>query len=209
MATEKERIDPVNLRNDINAMCRGSIVLLSGHVEGYIRELGELALDSMHAKGVPRTGVEARFFYHISKNYLDEVQDTSEPDKIARKIFDFVQNDISYWSKNGPFPAPIPADRFNKGFSNPAFDKIRSYFNRFGYATYKKDLLRELRANGQPTINMVDHMVNLRNNIAHGDPLATKTPSDTRAMRDVIKRYCRATDKVFASWWKDNFCAIR
>jgi len=56
---------------------------------------------------------------------------------------------------------------------------------------------------------MVDHLVDTRNKIAHGDPVATKTPSDVKAITVLIQKYCAETDSVFASWWKSNFCSIR
>lgn len=205
----KERIDPVGLRNEINALCRGSIVLLSAHLEAFIKELGELALDSMHQKCVPRSAVASRFFYHLSKQIINEIQGASDQDKIADKVFSFIQNDLTYWSKTGPFPYALPTDQFNKGFSNPAYDKIKSYFNRFGYSEYQRDLGYALRAQYPSSINMVDHLVDTRNKIAHGDPAATKTPNEVRDMVTIIRKYCAATDAVFANWWRSNYCSIR
>lgn len=208
-AFEKERKDPINLRIEINALCRGSIVLLSSHFEAFIKELGELALDSIHSKQIPRDNIDSRLYYHISKNFFDELRDTTDPQKITLKIFDFMQSDISYWSRTGPFPQPIPVDRFNKGFSNPGFKKISDYFKRFGYDNYTSDLKRQLRGLYQPTINMVDHLVHTRNKIAHGDPMATKTPSEVKDMKTIIQKCCAETDSAFASWWKTKFCTIR
>lgn len=208
-AAAKEREDPIALRDEINALCRGSIVLLSSHLEAYIKELGEITLTAMQAKAVSRNNLAAQFFYHISKDYLHEVKDTSEPTKIAEKVFMFLQNDNSFWNRSGPFPNPLPVDRFNRGFSNPAYKKIESYFKRFGYTSYKSDLARLLKANYNVTANMVDHLVDTRNKIAHGDPLTTKTPADVRQMTQVIKDYCRATDSIFATWCKNNICGIR
>lgn len=208
-AAAKEREDPVAMRADISALCRGSVVLLSSHLEAYVKELGELALDSLHAQAVSRVNITSRFFYHISKNALDEIKDTADPDKISDKVFEFIQHDGDYWSRNGPFSDPVPSDRFNKGFSNPAFQKIKAYLNRFGYSDYRHDLAAKLQANFQPTINMVDHLVDTRNKIAHGDPSATKTPSEVEDMMAIVKRYCSETDSVFAKWWKASFCSIR
>jgi hypothetical protein len=208
-AAAKEREDAVALRADISALCRGSVVLLSSHLEAYIKELGELALDSLHAQSVSRASLTSRFFYHISKNALDEIKDTSDPDKISDKVFDFIIEDGEYWSRTGSFPGPVPSERFNKGFSNPAFKKIKAYLNRFGYSDYRRDLAGKLQANFQPTINMVDHLVDTRNKIAHGDPSATKTPSEVKDMVVIVKRYCSETDSVFATWWKNSFCSIR
>lgn len=208
-AFQKEKLDPVSMRHEINALCRGSIVLLSSHLEAYIKELGELALESLYKKAVPRNKLSSKFYYHISKNILEELKDTTDPEKIGDKIFEFLEKDHIFWSKNGIFPESIPSERFNKGFSNPAFDKIKAYFNRFGYHEYKKDLESRLQAKFQPTMNMVDHLVDIRNKIAHGNPTATKTPSEVKDIVSIIKLYCTETDDVFATWWKATYCAIR
>lgn len=209
LALAKERTDPVGLRNDINALCRGAIVLLCSHLEAFIKSLGEIALDSMHAQNVPRAAVALQLYYHISKDVVDQLKDTTEPSKIAEKMFMFLKEDLPYWSQAGPFPQPIPADRFNKGFSNPGHPKIKAYFRRFGYADFDRDLARILRARYLVTINMVDHLVDIRNKIAHGDAGTTKTPSEVKDMSGIIRTYCGATDSAFASWWKNEFCSIR
>ena len=208
-ASSKEKQDPVKYRLDISALCRGAVILLSGHLEAYIKELGELAIDSLYQKSVPREKLCARFFYHISKDCIDEIKDTSDPNSLGEKVFNFLSNDLQFWSRSGSFPISVPADRFNKGFSNPAFKKIKSYFNRFGYSDYQNDLASKLGPDFQPIINMIEHLVETRNKIAHGDPSATKTPLEIKDMISMVKRYCAETDGVFANWWRQKFCAIR
>lgn len=209
IAAEKERRDPIQLRREINALCRGAVVLLSSHLEAYVKELGEVALESLHAKQVTRTTLSSRLFFHISKNFFDEIQDTSDPEKLAEHLFGFIEQDLQFWSRTGPFPSQIPADRFNKGFSNPAFAKICAYIGRFGYIEYKRDLARKLQATYLPLTNMVEQLVNTRNKIAHGDPLASEPPADVRMMIHSIRAFAGATDSLFASWWKAKFCTIR
>ena len=209
LATSYERKDAVNHRKEINALARGAVVLLCSHVEAYIRELGEIALDSMYEKNISRSNLASRVYHHISKDLLDEVRSTHDPGRVADKIFEFIDSDLKYWSKSGPFPAPVPTDRFSRGFGSPAFNKIRKYFNRFGYDDYQRDLVVCLRANFQQTITMVDHLVDTRNKIAHGDLDASKTPSEIEDFVSITKSFCRSTDGVFATWWKKSFCAIR
>lgn len=208
-ASKKERSNPVKHRNEINAICRGAIVLLSSHVEAFIRELGEIALESFVSKRVERNKFPPRLFYHISKDIIDEIINTGDPEKIAAKVFQFMQTDAGFWSQSGEFPSPIPIERFNKGFANPAFEKTKSYLSRFGYTTYRDDINRMLRAQAAPVINMLNHLVDTRNNIAHGDPTATKTPQEIKDMMNLIAVYCRATDGVFANWCRANYCPIR
>jgi len=69
-ASAKERINPITLRHEINALCRGAVVLLSSHLEGYVRELGELALESLYDKQISRSNISSKLFFHISKSFF-------------------------------------------------------------------------------------------------------------------------------------------
>ena len=208
-ASKKERADAVELRTEIDALCRGAVVLLSSHVEAYVKELGEIALQALVEKSFSRSDLSLRTFYHISKDVIDELKDTADHTSIAEKIFDFIQTDVSYWSREGPFLTSLPSERFNKGFSNPKFDKIKSYLNRFGYENFRKDFYSKLKADARPTENMLDHLVDIRNSIAHGDPSATKTPADLKEMIQIISKFCRTTDDVFGDWCRIHLCPIR
>jgi hypothetical protein len=209
LASEQESIDPIAFSPSINALCRGTIVLLSSHVEGFIKELGELTLERVHLRGVMRAAIVPQFFYHLSKDKLTELRDASQPEAIAARVFDIVARDLDLWSKVGPFPRPLSAEQFNRGFANPAFTKIKAYFKRFGYGTFTNDLAASLVANYQPTVNMVNHVVDLRNKIAHGDIAITETPADLTEMIRLIRTFCRSTDDVFARWCRGSLCTIR
>ena len=208
-AASRERADALRLRDEVNALCRGSIVLLCAHLEAYVRGLGELALDSMTARLVPRTGVAAQMFYHMSQDLLRELRDAAEPEKIAERVFAFLTADLPLWSRQGPFPSPISAERFNRGFASPAFKRVVKYLNRFGYSDYGRDLAGRLQARFQVTVNMVDHLVDTRNKVAHGDPAVSKTPAELAEMMRLVRMFCSATDSVFASWWRTHFCSSR
>ena len=57
MARKFESENPLGSAEKINAICRGGIVLLCGHVEGYIKELGELALTNIYEKEVCKSKI--------------------------------------------------------------------------------------------------------------------------------------------------------
>jgi hypothetical protein len=208
-AAIQELRDAVANRQHINALCRGAIVLLSAHLEAYIRELGEILLIELHQRSIDRSKLKSRFFYHLSKHALDEIQTTSDHDKIAEKVFAFIAKDLGYWDRSGCFPNALPAELFNKGFSNPTFNKIKTYLNRFGYEEYKAHLSAKLKSEYNTTINMVDHLVDTRNKIAHGDSSISKTPDDLEDMIKIIKKFCAVTDDVFGAWCRDKLCSIR
>lgn len=208
-AAALERSDPYSSRNDINALCRGALVLLCSHLEAYIKELGELALERLVDKAVCRSKMSEQFFYHISKDIFKQIEQTAEAEKIAPKIFHFVNRDSEYWEKSDKFPKPIDSERFNKGFSNPHFKKIKSYFLRFGYKTYEGDIKARLTRDASPTINMINQIVATRNLIAHGDPSATKTPEDLKSIIAIATTFCRTTDDAFCAWFKSGLCSLR
>lgn len=208
-ALRREKSDAVANSKEIKAMCRGAVVLLCSHVEAYVKELGENALEAFFLKKISREKLPNSLFYHISKDIFDDISETGDPSKIAEKMFYFMNSDAFLWSRVGEFPSQIPVDKFNRGFSNPAFKKVKSYLGRFGYSSYKGDIDHLLKGNSAPSINMLNHLVDTRNNIAHGDPLATKTPDELRTMINLTSLYCRATDDVFSRWCRSEFCSIR
>lgn len=208
-AANLERADPISNSDQINALCRGAVVLLSSHLEAFVKELGELLLEKLFTKGVDRSKFDTRIFYHVSKKYIDNIKDTADHKSIVEAVFRFIKQENEYWSTSGTLPRAIDIERFNKGFANPKLKKIQSYFNRFGYECYRSDLARELTRNFTTDTNMVNHLVDTRNLIAHGDPRAIKTPSEVDDMIRIVIRFCRGTDKVFGTWSKKQYCVIR
>lgn len=194
---------------EIDALCRGAVVLLSSHIEAYIKELGENVLDSVYKKGICRSKLADEVFYHASKDYLNSIRDSSGASSISSNVFAFLNTDAHLWRKIDKLPAPIRSDEFNKGFANPKFERIKAYFGRFGYSNYQRDLYRALAADATATFAQIDQIVTTRNAIAHGEASATKTPSEVKEMIASAKRFCRATDSVFAGWCAVEICPIR
>jgi hypothetical protein len=208
-AAKLERSDPIKHASEIRAVCRGAVVLLSSHLEGYVRDLGEITLDRIYHKKVDRGTLTPRFFYSISRDHFDLMADSSDPDTIATKVFAFIEADASYWSKAGPFTNPIPNERFAKGFASPSVGKIGKYLHRFGYEGYRHDLAKSLKADFVPTTTTVENMVTVRNNIAHGDANEVRTPADVIGMMRQCQLFCRTTDDVFSNWAKSKLCSLR
>lgn len=204
-----ERKDAMLHAKKINALCRGAIVLLSSHIEGYIKELGELTLDRIHSRGICRSRVSQMVAFYVSRDRLYEIKDTSDTIKLAEKVVDFFDTEFEFWKQKGPYPVPLPEDLFNKSFASPSFDKISSYVGRFGYSAFKHDIAKSLKAEFQTSKNMIDHIVDVRNKIAHGDSSISKTPGDLFTAMEIVRKFCRIVDDLFASWCRKNLCSIR
>lgn len=194
---------------EIRGLCRSSVVLLSSHIEAYVKELGEHTLDSAHAQAIPRSRVAAQFFYYVSRDRIENIRSGSQPEAIAKNVQTFVDSELLHWHGAGPLHGPISSSAFNSGFSNPKFDKVRAYFGRFGYADFRKDFMRVLGPRGNTIETGLDAIVNTRNSIAHGDPAATKTPAEVKLMEETAKEFCRTVDAIFSNWCKRSLCKIR
>lgn len=201
--------DSVLHGNDISALCRSSVVLLSSHIEGYVRELGEQTLDRIVERRVSGSRLAPRFYYYTSRASIEEIRSTTEPDRIAEKVFSFSQGDHKYWDDTSDFIHSIDARVFSHGFANPKFEKIKKYLNRFGYEDYRRDFFGALGPRGNIVSSAIDHIVDTRNSIAHGDRNVTKTPGEIKVMIEEAKLFCRTTDRVFGKWCARNICAIR
>ena len=209
LAARKERSDPIGCKHEIESLSRGAVVLLCAHLEGYIKELGEVTLDSIYKQGVDRRKISPSVYYHISKDMLETIKNTQNHNAISTHVFNLLQNDLEYWERSGSFPSPIPSDRFNKGFASPSHKKITTYLKRFGYNSFIGDMKTRLKGRYIIISNAIDHLVDTRNKIAHGDPSASKTPNELQEMLTITKEYCRAVDSVFAFWCKNALCSIR
>ena len=209
LATLMERQDPIGQEERINALCRGAVVLLCSHVEAYIKDLGSIGLGAFYSRGVNRSKIAPQMFYHISKGQIKSIRKSNSPEAISARVFEFLENHLEYWSKEDPFSTEIDSENFNRGFSNPGFKKIRRYFHRFGYSDYPEDLKVKLGQDFFTVTTMINHLVNTRNKIAHGDQNALQTPEEIKIMIPIIKVFCRETDVVVGKWWKENFCPLR
>ena len=190
-------------------LCRGGIVLLCSHIEGYIEDLATLGLNNLADNHVPKSAIESLFKYHLSRDLIAQISDSNDPQRIAERVDGFLLRDGHIWDSSPSFSPPLPVDEFVGRFSTPTHDNIRRFLGRFGYLTFSRDLAVQLKANMPICTNMVDQVVDRRNKIAHGDLLAFGTPNDLEEMSRLIRIYCRHTDQVVGNWFKSVGCIIR
>ena len=191
------------------ALCRSAIVLLSSHVEGYIENLADIILYKIVEKRIRKTKLSPQFLYFLSKDLLDKICDTENPEGAAKKVQELFSRDYHIWDDSDYFGEDLQIDLFVSGFSNPKFVRIKRFFARFGYEDYSRDLGHNLKSNYKLCKNMVDNVVDQRNKIAHGDVTSTSTPRDLADMLELIQLYCRSTDEVIGGWFSKLGCPIR
>lgn len=195
-------------RAKVNALGRAGVVLLCSHVEGYIEDLGKLAIDRIQARHVKKDRLPPRFRYHISRDHIEQMYTSKDPDKIAEAVLRFMDEAGSIWDATERF-SQIDTERFFRTFSSPKHDNIRAFFGRFGFEGFDGKMKRRLTTRSTSCINMVNNVVHQRNAIAHGDRRVILSSADLRQMSIDVKLYCRTTDEVVGDWFRDEVCPIR
>lgn len=193
----------------MNALCRSGVVLLSSHIEGYIEDLGEIALDRIVQRRIPKSNLGSGFRYYLSRDIILDIKNTAEPTQVVVHIEKLLQRDQHIWGPDSYFSQTLSSQVFLRDFANPTHSRIKKFFGRFGYHQFHNDLQRLLTTDFTPCSNMLDQVVDQRNKIAHGDAVITGSPSDLSDMIRLVKIYCRAVDHVTGNWFKTQGCSIR
>ena len=203
---EKLRTKPDDLVK-VRALGRASVVLLCSHIEGYIEDLGTLAIDRIQDRNVRKSRMPLEFRYHLSRDYIQRIQTSSHPENIAKAILDFMRQVGAIWDTSNEFPQ-IDAEVFIRTFSSPRHKNILQFVRRFGFTELDGRMRRKLGTK-VTCINTINNIVDQRNAIAHGDQRVKPSSADLRQMREDVKLYCRTTDEVVGDWFRDEICPIR
>ena len=192
-----------------NALCRSGVVLLCSHVEGFLDELVNIILERIVSRSMDKEKLPRAFFYFMSRDIILDISRTTEPEKIAEKIYVLLDRDQDIWSNQKNFQNALSAERFLSNFSTPQFDKINSLVKRFGYNTFKQDVFVSLKTQAIIVTNMLEQVIQQRNKIAHGDHVTTSTYRDLDEMIKITRKFCRTTDELVGAWFAKNGCSIR
>lgn len=202
-----------SLRRDsrlrVDSLCRSGVVLLCSHIEGYVENVGALAVERIGLKRISKGKMPAAFRYHLSRDLILGVKQSNEPEIIATRIDELMARDADVWNTTSHLSSPLSSEIFIGNFSTPKHDSISSFFGRFGYSDFHRDLLRRLTTQGPACTNMIDQVVDQRNKIAHGDQVTTGTPHELEDMLRLVKAYCKALDQVVGDWFRSIGCPIR
>lgn len=193
----------------ISALCRGGVVLLSSHIEGYIVDLNELMLESIINKKVKKNKINKGFRYYHSRDLIDNLLKIDDFEKSANVVSALFERDGFIWNDHPEFIGSFDNRRFMKGFSTPKPEKIYALFRRYGHENLRRDIQVSLKRDFAFHQTNVLALVDLRNNIAHGDLNATQTPDDLMRLCNSTKIFCREIDISICNWCTDNKFTIR
>lgn len=181
-----------------NALCRSGVVLLSSHIEGYLREVCELIISQAHIVGIAKVDLTPRFQLAMSRDLIFSIKQTADPDKLADTMRELFSRDFDVWSSHPVFSSPLDSRKLVDTIGVPNHDEIKSTLSKLGLVTFERDMARALGARWQSCENMIDQIVQQRNHIAHGDFTTAGSFTDLVNMTRYARRYCRQLDLIVA-----------
>jgi len=210
MSTQLQISRPITRNFNLsNTLYRSGILLLCSHLEAYVEDLACLAIANIAQRSIQKSAMSLAFRYHLSSDLITPIRDANDPEVIAKHIVALFCRDGHIWDNSSTFARRLSGDKFIRGFSGPSHKRVSRFFGRFGYREFGRDLARVLPGHVQLCIAMVDHLVDQRNKIAHGDLHSYGTPADLRGIYSLVKLYCRHTDIIVGDWFRGKGCAIR
>ena len=212
-STDLQDLDRASINN---ILCRASIVLLSAAMERYVRNVADIVLERVCQRKVAKCKLPD-FQYYLSNDIVRELCQSQDPKKVTKKVTLLFQRDGCIWSENEVFPTRLYDTHhkhfvlnITKGITSPKVGNVVTFMKRVGCSTYLKDLKSRLKGRYLPCENMVNRIVERRNQIAHGEVRETFTPTEVIDMVRLARLFFRESDVVLANWYRDSVrCPIR
>lgn len=189
------------------ALCRAATVLLSSHIQGFVEDLSDVVVKSFINDSVPAAKIPDAFRYFASKNAIISIVSTQGAQTVER-IRTYL-SDFGYLIETtGPAHPELSSLPYKDGFGNPTVDEVKQFLKRFGFTNFEGEMKRRLKRDWLLVENAVDQTVDRRNKIAHGDPLATLTPSELKQYMSLVRKFCATADAVTTMHFRKVGCRI-
>jgi hypothetical protein len=178
----------------VRAINRASVVLLSSHLERYVRAVNEEAVAQINQVTIGGSTLLERFRLQHSRDAIEMMLET-QWDNRATQLSAFVLTDAWLWG-NVP-KGDLEADRLVGWLKSPSPERINRLFELWGIPDMFGKVTRRPHTRARLWLKL-NELVEKRNNIAHGDATTTATYQDVASYLAAVRAFCSRADGVLA-----------
>jgi hypothetical protein len=187
----------IPLRPDVTrAINRASIVLLSSHLERYIHNVNEQAIEQINLAQLPggRLPQPLRLL-HSHRAVLELAETAWEGQARASKLADFARSEVWLWTDSGQ--GVLDHRRLLTWMTAPKPDQIVRYYRYWLIDDIFTMITRKPHTRSYFWLK-ISELVDKRNNIAHGDIATDATRQDVRQYAATVREFCRRADSALS-----------
>ncbi len=176
------------------ALGRAAIVLITSHMERYLRAVNEELVDCLVASNVIGEVLPEGIRLLHSKVPIEEIEPV-QWDNRSGKLVDFVETDAWLWSAGNS--GQLKHRRLLSWMKSPKPASLVRYYKYWGIEDIFKAITRKSATRSDLWFR-IKEVVDKRNNIAHGDASASATFSDVRKYIVAVTSLCDRADRILA-----------
>jgi RiboL-PSP-HEPN len=173
---------------------RASVVLLSSHLERYIRAVNQEAAAVVNSVGPNGTRLPTMLRLLHSRTSVDSMLVTGWEHRESR-LREFMLSDGWLW--NDALSGPLTHDWLLTWMKAPTPKNLVRYYRYWGIDDIFNAITRASHTRDELWLRL-DELVGKRNNIAHGDASTEATAADIDSYRLAARRFCERSDKQLA-----------
>lgn len=178
----------------VRAINRGSVVLLSSHLERYLRGLNEEAVNVIDAATIGGSALPETLRLQHSKIPIDELAD-AQWDNRAAMLSQLVVKDGWLWGSTPK--ANLEHDRLLRWMRSPSPNRALRMFQLWGVSDIFSAITRQPHTRQRMWLKL-EELVDKRNDIAHGDSGAEATYQDITSYVAVVRTFCMRADGILS-----------
>lgn len=178
----------------VRAINRASVVLLSSHLERYLRGLNEEAVGVVNAAPIGGSTLPEILRLQYSKIPIDELAEAQWVNRAAM-LSQLVATDGWLWGSSPK--ANLDHDRLVRWMKSPSPERAARLFRLWGVSDIFSAITRQPHTNQRMKLKLKE-LVDKRNDIAHGDAGAEATYQDVASYIAVVRTFCTRVDSILS-----------